>query len=178
MAEECGCSVDERWNSLQNSLGGLFCASISPKRDVSSSSSSRKKYISYPSLTYPPEGLLRSIPIHSSHHSNSSRSPSSPHRQTHHHHLRLSLLPSERLCTENLTPFLKLLPCTSRAGLASLLNPHALVSADWHGISVHFTQEQLGVRLGLEVRTVFDPVRTGGKGRAGEFLSDRSADWG
>ena len=46
-------------------------------------------------------------------------------------------LPSERVCTENITPLLKLLPCKGGAGLASLVRTHAVLSAEFHGVSVH-----------------------------------------
>ena len=35
----------------------------------------------------------------------------------------VGILPREVVCTENLTPLVKLLPCRQRAGLATLLNP-------------------------------------------------------
>lgn len=46
-------------------------------------------------------------------------------------------LPSESMCTENMTPLLKLLPCKGGAGLASLIKPHAILSAEFHGVSLH-----------------------------------------
>ncbi|SPO25521.1 related to GPI-anchor transamidase complex subunit Gpi16 [Ustilago trichophora] len=48
-----------------------------------------------------------------------------------------ALLPTEGVCTENLTPFLKLLPCKNSAGLSTLLNPLALFSANFQGLAVH-----------------------------------------
>ena len=41
------------------------------------------------------------------------------------------------LPSEYLTLFLKLLPCKSLSGIASLLNPHRLFDADWHDMGVH-----------------------------------------
>jgi GPI-anchor transamidase subunit T len=77
-----------------------------------------------------------------------------PHRLIHASH------PSENICTENLTPFLKLLPCKSRSGIASLLNPHRLFDADWHGISIRVLwNSNQGVEVQLGVQAVFDPVR-------------------
>lgn len=74
--------------------------------------------------------------------------------------LRHASLPSEHVCTENLTPFLKLLPCKSAAGIASLLNPHRLFDADWHGMGIHVTWNEVeGVKLQLSFQAVFDPVR-------------------
>jgi Gpi16 subunit, GPI transamidase component len=35
------------------------------------------------------------------------------------------------------TPFLKLLPCPARVGVAALLEPHNIFDSDWHGLGVH-----------------------------------------
>lgn len=72
------------------------------------------------------------------------------HGKTYH-----ALLPGENVCTENLTPYLKLLPCKSAAGLASLLNPLALFSAPFHGLSVHVEKSQ---SAGWEVKFTFTAV--------------------
>ena len=45
-------------------------------------------------------------------------------------------LPREVVCTENLTPFLKLLPCKGRAGIASLLDGHKLFDASWQTMAI------------------------------------------
>lgn len=45
-------------------------------------------------------------------------------------------LPDEPICTENLTPFLKMLPTRGRAGVASLLDGHKLYDSLWHSMSV------------------------------------------
>lgn len=72
-----------------------------------------------------------------------------------------ALLPLERPCTENLTPFLSLLPCRGAAGLAELLNPHRLFDANWQRLIVHVTKDvesgALTIKLSMEV--VQDPVR-------------------
>ena len=127
-------SVSRRWIALQNSLAGLFCASLASSADTSTH---------LPTLTFPPEGLLPTL-LNSSHN----------------YFLHRTTLPAERLCTENLTPFLKLLPCKSRAGLAELLNPHALVGADWHGMGVHVKWvDESSIELKMIIRSVFNPVR-------------------
>lgn len=90
---------------------------------------------------------------------------SSPHSTP--HALRYASLPSEHVCTENLTPFVKLLPCKTRAGLATLLTPQRIFDADWHGLSVHVQSTQRGVELKLGVQAVFDPVRLSGGTRRG-----------
>ncbi|KAF8509714.1 GPI transamidase component PIG-T [Hysterangium stoloniferum] len=72
--------------------------------------------------------------------------------------------PSENICTENLTPFIKLLPCKSRSGIASLLNPHRLFDADWHGMSIRVLwRADEGVEVQLGVQAVFDPIRLRGQ---------------
>ena len=84
-------SVDDEWKGLTNALAGLFCASlnfVNPANSVS------------PEYTFRPTGVVdRSGGVVDS--VNSS-------------HLRYSSLPREIVCTENLTPFKKLLPCDSK----------------------------------------------------------------
>src|SRR5579863_5587622 len=117
-------SVDERWKALQNSLSGLFCASLGRMDTLHTTS---------PTRAFPPTGDLPRL----------RQSPSAPHSHSHSHShahshvLRHATLPAERVCTENLTPFLKLLPCPARAGIAALLEPHQIFDADWHGLGVH-----------------------------------------
>jgi hypothetical protein len=87
------------------------------------------------------------------------------------YHLRHATLPGEGVCTENLTPFTKLLPCSARSGLGSLLAPHKLFDADWHGIGVHVTWDpEKGVKVRLAFRAVFDPTRSGG-GKRGQSVA-------
>ncbi|KAI0330521.1 Gpi16 subunit GPI transamidase component [Cubamyces sp. BRFM 1775] len=131
MGDSVPTSVDQRWQGLRHSLAGLFCASLGHLDEQRTTS---------PTLTFQPEGSLPNF--------------------THPHQLRHATLPSEHVCTENLTPFLKLLPCKSRSGIAHLLNPHKLFDADWHGLGVHVRyREQVGVEVRLAFQAVFDPVR-------------------
>ncbi|KAL4795100.1 GPI transamidase component PIG-T [Aspergillus venezuelensis] len=51
-------------------------------------------------------------------------------------HLLHGTLPGEVVCTENLTPFLKLLPCKGKAGVASLLDGHKLFDAAWQSMAI------------------------------------------
>ncbi|KAG2414350.1 hypothetical protein HFD88_003541 [Aspergillus terreus] len=51
-------------------------------------------------------------------------------------HLLHGTLPGEVVCTENLTPFLKLLPCKGKAGVSSLFDGHKLFDASWQSMSV------------------------------------------
>ncbi|PFH53295.1 hypothetical protein AMATHDRAFT_137876 [Amanita thiersii Skay4041] len=134
---------DEQWRGLRNALAGLFCATLGSLDDQRTTS---------PILSFQPHDSLPSFP--SQNQSTSASSSSSFHA------LRHASLPSEHVCTENLTPFLKLLPCKSRSGLASLLNPHKLFDADWHGMGVHVSWiSDEGVKLRLTFQTIMDPLR-------------------
>lgn len=137
------CRVDHRWQGLRNALAGLFCASLGSLDDLRTTS---------PTLAFEPEGTLPNW--------------TQPHK------LRHASLPSEHVCTENLTPFLKLLPCKSLSGVASLLNPHRLFDADWHGMGVHVSYDREdGVKVRLTFQTVFDPVRASLSNRRGSHMS-------
>ncbi|KAL8736758.1 MAG: hypothetical protein Q9166_000124 [cf. Caloplaca sp. 2 TL-2023] len=97
-----------RWITLNHALSGLFCASLN---FVDSTRTTR------PVITYEPDG---------DHFDTSSASL----------HLLHGTLPREVVCTENLTPFLKLLPCKGKAGISSLLNGHKLFDASWQSMSI------------------------------------------
>ncbi|KAF9524123.1 GPI transamidase component GPI16 [Crepidotus variabilis] len=125
-------TVDERWKGLRNALAGLFCTSLGSMDDLRTTS---------PEKTFVPEGSLPNW--------------DAPHQ------IRHASLPSENVCTENLTPFLKLLPCKSLSGIATLLNPHKLFDADWHGMSVHVLwRGDEGVEVRLTFQSVSDPLRS------------------
>jgi len=51
-------------------------------------------------------------------------------------HLLHGTLPNEVVCTENLTPFLKILPCKGKAGISSLLDGHKLFDASWQSMAI------------------------------------------
>lgn len=51
-------------------------------------------------------------------------------------HLLHGMLPREVVCTENLTPFLKLLPCKGKAGISTLLDGHKMFDASWQSIAI------------------------------------------
>ena len=87
-------SVNERWKSLRNALAGLFCASVGSLDEMRTTS---------PVYAFRPEGNL---PI-----SLASFSQNQTEKKDHDYELRHASLPAEHVCTENLTPFLKLLPC-------------------------------------------------------------------
>ncbi|KZS93864.1 Gpi16 subunit, GPI transamidase component [Sistotremastrum niveocremeum HHB9708] len=139
MADGGADSIDSRWVGVRNAVSGLLCASLSSLSIQRTTS---------PLLAFPPLGDLPVI------------RPTNQTDASKQYHLRHASLPSEHVCTENLTPFLKLLPCKSSSGLASLLNPHKLFDADWHGMGVHVRWlERKGVEVKLTFQAVVDPVR-------------------
>ncbi|KAE8445074.1 hypothetical protein EG329_013789 [Mollisiaceae sp. DMI_Dod_QoI] len=100
--------ADGRWLTLTNALSGLFCASLN---FIDSTRTTR------PVMSFQPsEG-----------HANSTLENL---------HLLHGTLPREVVCTENLTPFLKLLPCKGKAGISSLLDGHKLFDASWQSMSI------------------------------------------
>lgn len=98
--------IEERWSALVNSLSGLFCASLNFIDGTKTTT---------PVLTFEPEGTLLS--------GTSTK-------------LMHGLLPREVICTENLTPFLKLLPCKGKAGISTLLDGHKLFDSSWQSMSI------------------------------------------
>ncbi|CAJ0954488.1 unnamed protein product, partial [Mesorhabditis belari] len=72
---------------------------------------------------------------------------------------RAGTLPREALCTENLTPWRKLLPCKQN-GLISLLNPHKLYGSLFHSMGFHIHPEckdnSCWYRLELSAIVLFD----------------------
>ncbi|KAL2012353.1 hypothetical protein VTN00DRAFT_5071 [Thermoascus crustaceus] len=95
-----------KWITLTQSLSGLFCASLN---FIDSTRTTR------PVVSFEPAG---------------DHAPSSQL------HLLHGTLPGEVVCTENLTPFLKLLPCKGKVGISSLFDGHKLFDASWQSMSI------------------------------------------
>ncbi|KAJ6069796.1 hypothetical protein N7499_011683 [Penicillium canescens] len=95
-----------KWITLTQSLSGLFCASLN---FVDSTRTTR------PVVSFEPTG---------------------DHSAADELHLLHGTLPGEVVCTENLTPFLKLLPCKGKAGISTLFDGHKLFDAAWQSMSV------------------------------------------
>lgn len=53
--------------------------------------------------------------------------------------LRYGSLPREAVCTENLTPWLKLLPCRDKAGLSALMDRPSIYRSFYHSQRLHLT---------------------------------------
>ncbi|OKL55744.1 hypothetical protein UA08_08971 [Talaromyces atroroseus] len=94
------------WSSLTQSLSGLFCASMNFIGSTRTTS---------PVVSFEPLG---------------------DHSGPDQLHLLHGTLPGEVVCTENLTPFLKMLPCKGKAGVSSLFDGHKLFDASWQSMSI------------------------------------------
>ena len=97
----------KKWMTLTQSLSGLFCASLN---FIDSTRTTK------PLLSFDPIGTYN----------NTSQTL----------HLLHGVLPGEVVCTENLTPFLKLLPCKGKAGISSLLDGHKVFDASWQSMAI------------------------------------------
>ncbi|QLQ77819.1 hypothetical protein HG537_0A00660 [Torulaspora globosa] len=103
-----------QWKTLANSLSGLFCASIN---FIDSSKTT------FPIRSFQPDG---SLPLFNS---------------TKRLHLVRAALANEPVCTENLTPFVKLFPTKGKSGLSTLLDGHKVFDSSWHSLSIDVTTE-------------------------------------
>ncbi|XP_051516505.1 GPI transamidase component PIG-T-like [Myxocyprinus asiaticus] len=133
--------VDGNWKELSNVLSGIFCASLN---FIDSTNTGQ------PSASFKPLGLRNA---------------------TDHRFLRYATLPREIVCTENLTPWKKLLPCGSKAGLAVLMKSEKLFHSSFHSQAVHIRpvcQDALCTNTAWELRqtlnVVFD-LYTSGQGK-------------
>ncbi|XP_073679348.1 GPI transamidase component PIG-T [Garra rufa] len=133
--------VDGNWKELTNVLSGIFCASLN-FIDLTNTVQ--------PSASFKPLGLGN---------------------DTDHRFLRYATLPREIVCTENLTPWKKLLPCGSKAGLAVLMKSEKLFHSSFHSQAVHIRpvcQDEQCTSKAWELRqtlnVVFD-LYTSGQGK-------------
>jgi phosphatidylinositol glycan class T len=100
--------ADEKWLILTNALSGLFCASLN---FIDNTRTIR------PVMSFQPEG-------------------DHPNTTLANTRLLHGVLPHEVVCTENLTPFLKMLPCKGKAGIGSLLDGHKLFDASFQSMAI------------------------------------------
>jgi len=107
-------SINALWKGLTFSLAGLFCASMEEMKN---------SVTTQPHLSFLPEGA------HNVHKDFQDRMNNDL--------LRYSVLPRETVCTENLTPWIKLLPCKAKEGLGSLLNALKLYDVHFHSMGIH-----------------------------------------
>lgn len=71
------------------------------------------------------------------------------------------ILQREMLCTENLAPLIKLLPCRTKAGLATLLEPTVVFAGDFTAIGLRVTSNQIGqLSMSLTTTLILDNAKT------------------
>ncbi|PNF27160.1 GPI transamidase component PIG-T [Cryptotermes secundus] len=133
-------NIDKTWKELAGALSGLLCVSFN---FVDASNSLN------PEFTFRPAGIVSSGAVNSS-------------------YLRYSTLPREIVCTENLTPWKKLLPCDAKKGLSTLLNAGHIHNTNYHSLGLHLrpvcrdtTCSQMSVELRQTVSLVYDMVILG-----------------
>ena len=122
------CRADQKWLTLTNALSGLFCASLN---FIDETRTIRPVMSFSPEGDHPPDSNLR---------------------------LLHGVLPHEVVCTENLTPFLKLLPCKGKAGISSLLDGHKLFDASWQSMAIDVRPVCEGEECVLEIEQTIDMV--------------------
>jgi len=133
--------VDATWKRLVDALSGLSCSSLT--------FISKDKLTVSPTLSFKPTGAV----LNQRGNKNSSL-------------LRYGVLPREIVCTENLTPWKKLLPCDSKAGLATLFNDaKKLYDTAYHSLVIHLRPvcrdagcTATSLELVQSLSVVFDPV--------------------
>lgn len=103
--------INDQWVQLSEALSGLLCASFSFVEE----SNTIKPFYSFRPSSAPVNNLNSSF-------------------------IRYSTLPREVVCTENLTPWKKLLPCDSKDGFMSLLNAQYIYSTNYHSLGLHVRQ--------------------------------------
>lgn len=134
-------TIDNDWQSLTGALSGLLCASLS---FVDAAKTLKPKISLRPQFYDPANQQTASI--------------------------RYSSLPREIVCTENLTPWKKFLPCSYKEGLASLLTPEKLYSTNYHSLGIHVRKicdtkkcDSYSLEIKQTVNLVHDLVIFGGR---------------
>ncbi len=147
--------LDKSWVKLTNALAGQFCASLNFLDSTQSIT---------PKWSLSPMGISKI--------SSTKRS-------------KFGMLPGENVCTENLTPWKKLLPCSSKRGLATFLNADHIHATKHHNLGLSLRkicpksdEEECSdplIELSLYVVLVFDPASLPDNLRAS--LTERESSW-
>ncbi|KAK7869914.1 hypothetical protein R5R35_013707 [Gryllus longicercus] len=132
--------VDNIWKKLTGALSGLLCASLNFIGTPNSLS---------PEYSFRPTGVVKNSNLNSS-------------------FVRYATLPREIVCTENLTPWKKLLPCDSKKGFASLLNAGHIHNTNYHSLGLHIRPvckdakcTEVSIELRQTVSLVYDMMILG-----------------
>jgi len=148
--------VDKSWMKLNNALAGQFCASLNFLDSTQSIN---------PNWSFSAKGILRSSLKDTL-------------------KIKFGMLPGENVCTENLTPWKKLLPCGAKRGLSTFLNADHIHSTKYHNLGLSLRKVCPGhtnecsnpdIELSLFVVLVFDPVSLPDNIRSS--MSEREASW-
>lgn len=108
--------IDEQWKELCGILSGLFCASFS---FIDKSNTVAPEYTFRPTFS-PGTGKANLNNV-----------------DTDKYRIRYATLPREIVCTENLTPWKKLLPGNKHEGIRSLLNSGYIHTTNYHSLGLH-----------------------------------------
>ena len=148
--------IDKSWKKLTNALAGQFCASLNFLDSTQSMN---------PKWSFNPTGIL---------------AKSGKDKQK----VKFGMLPGENVCTENLTPWKKLLPCGTKRGLATMLNADHIHASKYHSLGLslrkicpgHETQcSDPDIELSLFVVLVFDPAGLPDNIRAS--MNEKEVSW-
>ncbi|GLJ51684.1 hypothetical protein SUGI_1098370 [Cryptomeria japonica] len=131
--------VDETWKKLTHALSGLFCASVNFLESSAAYAS--------PEWTFRSDLINNTSEMQDVKHTTSSDSIKVSSSR-----LRYGALPREAVCTENLTPWLKLLPCRDKAGIAALFDRPSIYRGFYHSqrlrvLSGEFSSEKTSKHL-------------------------------
>lgn len=110
--------IDTQWKELCGTLSGLLCASLN---FIDNSNTVQPEFSFRP--TFSPGISVIGSTTTSLNNSN--------------YQIRYASLSREIVCTENLTPWKKLLPCHLHEGLGSLLNSGYIHTTNYHSIGLH-----------------------------------------
>ena len=130
--------LDKAWKKLTNALAGQFCASLNFLDSTQSIN---------PKWSFNPTGILS--------------------KSNEKLNVKFGMLPGENVCTENLTPWKKLLPCGTKRGLATMLNADHIHSSKYHSLGLSLRKicpkhqnecSDPDLELSLYVVLVFDPA--------------------
>lgn len=104
-----------KWKSLANYLSGHFCASIN---FIDSAKTS------FPVYSFKGDTGDSAIPLFDRENKDSNL------------YILHAALANEPICTENLTPLIKLLPTRGKSGISTYLDGHKVFDSVWHSLSI------------------------------------------
>lgn len=127
--------IQQRWRGITSELGGIFSASLNQMDETVVTEplpgSSPQELGAFPSTNTDPALVF----LHGS-------------------------LAREELCTENLTPWLKMLPCRAVSGLGALIDPINALSGEYLSLSLFAARSQDGTwSLQQHLTTVQSPSK-------------------